>query len=149
MDLVSFLKREHGEARSLLEKLADTAEGAVKTREKLFEQLRRVLEIHATLEETHLYPRLGAIAELRELAQRADAEHQRVRQMLDGMQRLSVDSEAFMQKLEELTSAVEEHIDEEEAGILPKAEQALGKEELDAIAEALEEEKQRQMEMAK
>jgi hemerythrin superfamily protein len=149
MDLVSFLKREHAHVRSLLDKLADTSEGAVKTREKLFEQLRLDLEVHATIEEKHLYPRLEQVPSLQAVARDAEAEHQAVRGMLREMQALAVDGEAFMQKVEELARAVEDHVAAEEGEILPRAEDEIGEDELDRIAQRLQDEKQQQMAAAR
>jgi hemerythrin superfamily protein len=141
MDLVSFLKREHGHINTLLEKLADTSEGAVKTREKLFDQVKTDLETHSAIEEKQLYPRLKKQPELKDLEKHAEQEHHRVSQMLRQIAKMPVDGEEFMQKVEELTSAVRSHVEEEEQEILPKAEDLLGKEECDRIAKLLHEEK--------
>jgi hypothetical protein len=43
-------------ANELFAKLADTSEGAVKTRERLFSELKGELELLSSLEEQHLFP---------------------------------------------------------------------------------------------
>jgi hemerythrin-like domain-containing protein len=149
MDLLSFLKREHGHVNALLEKIADTSEGAVKTRDRLFDEIKTELTIHAQIEEKHLYPRLKKEQELKDLEKHAEQEHGEVKKMLAEMAKLPVDGEAFIQKIEALTSSVQDHVEEEEQEILPKAEKLLGKEECDRVAKLLQEEKQKLMQAAK
>jgi hemerythrin superfamily protein len=149
MDLLSFLKREHAHVSTLLEKIADTSEGAVKTREKLFDQCKTELTIHAQIEEKHLYPRLKKERELKDLEKHAEQEHGEVKKMLTAIAKLPVDSDEFISKIEELTSAVQDHVQEEEEEMLPKAEDLLGKEECDRIAKLLQEEKQKLMQSTK
>ena len=45
-------------ANELFAKLAETGDGAVKTRERLFAELKAELELLAGLEERHLFPAL-------------------------------------------------------------------------------------------
>ena len=58
-------------ANELFAKLSDTSDGAVKTREKLFAELKAELELHTSLEEQHLFPILRRNAETKGLV--ADA----------------------------------------------------------------------------
>ena len=48
-------------ANELFARLSETSDGAVKTREKLFAELRAELELHTSLEEEHLFPILGGM----------------------------------------------------------------------------------------
>jgi hemerythrin superfamily protein len=149
MDLLPFLKREHGRVNTLLEKIADTSEGAVKTRENLFGEIKTELEVHAQIEEKHLYPRLKEEKELQDLEKHAEEEHREVKRMLSEIAKLSVESDEFMQNIKELTSAVQDHVEEEEKEMLPKAEELLGNDQCAEIAKLLQEEKQRLMQSAK
>jgi len=149
MDLLGFLKREHARVSTLLEKIADTSEGAVKTREKLFDQIRTELEIHAQIEEKHLYPRAKKEPELRDLEKHAEEEHGQVKRMLAAISKLPVDSDEFLQRIGELTASVQDHVEEEEQEMLPKAEEILGQEECERIAKLLQEEKQKLMQSAR
>jgi hemerythrin superfamily protein len=149
MDLMSFLKREHGHVDSLLKNLAETSDEAKKTREKLFNEIKTALEVHTTIEEKHFYPALKKHEDLSDLEKHAEEEHRKVRQMLGQMAKLAVEDQAFMSKVEELTSSIKDHVEEEEQEIVPKAEAELGKEECDRIARLLQEEKQRLMQSAR
>jgi hemerythrin-like domain-containing protein len=149
MDLLSFLKREHGHVSTLLEKIADTSEGAVKTRERLFDEINTELTIHAQIEEKHLYPRLKKEQGLRDLEKHAEQEHGEVKKMLAEISKLPVDGDEFIPKIEALTSSVQHHVEEEEQEMLPKAEKLLGKEECDRLTRLLQEEKKKLMQAAK
>jgi hemerythrin-like domain-containing protein len=149
MDLLSLLKREHRHANSLLEKLANTSDGARKTRENLFGEIKMALEVHTRIEETHLYPVIRQNEELRDLERHAEEEHRKVKQMLGEMAKLAVDDEEFMSKVEALTSAIKEHVEEEERDMLPKAEAELGNEQCERIARLLQAEKQKLMQSAR
>lgn len=149
MDVLSFLKREHDHVSKLLEKVAETSDGAAKTREKLFDQIKTELTIHAQIEEKHLYPRLKKEHELKDLEKHAEREHAKVKTMLAEIAQLPVDGAEFVKKIEALTRSVEDHVQEEEEEMLPKAEKLLGKEESDRIAKLLQEEKQKLMQAAK
>src|SRR4029453_4265439 len=63
-------------ANELFAKLAETGGGAVRTRERLFSELKEELELLAGLEEKHLFPALRKHKEAKELGAgaRADAE---------------------------------------------------------------------------
>jgi hypothetical protein len=149
MDLMSFLKREHEHVDSLLEKLAETSDGTKKTREKLFSEIKAALEVHTTIEEKHFYPALKKHKDLSDLEKFAEEEHQEVKQMLGQMAKLDVEDQAFMSKVGELTSAIKDHVEEEEQEIVRKAEAELGKEECVRIARLLQEEKQKLMQTAR
>src|SRR5438445_8793581 len=55
MDVLTFLKDEHDEAKAVFKKL-EKAEGAAATR--LWDQLHRMLSLHEEMEETFFYPQL-------------------------------------------------------------------------------------------
>jgi hypothetical protein len=64
MTLRTVMQAGPAKANELFTKLSDTSEGAVKTRERLFTELKTELELHASLEEQHLFP--GPQAERRD-----------------------------------------------------------------------------------
>ena len=149
MDLLSFLKREHGHVSTLLEKIVDTSERAVKSRERLFDEIKTELTIHARIEEKHLYPRLKKEPELKDLEKHAEQEHREVKEMLAAIAKLPVEADEFIEKIKALTSSVQDHVEEEEQEIVPKAEKVLGKDECDRVTKLLQEEKQKLMQAVK
>src|SRR6476619_7756913 len=54
-------------ANDLFAKLSETSDGAVKTRERLFAELKAELEFHTSLEEQHLFPVLRRTPETKDL----------------------------------------------------------------------------------
>ena len=63
-------------ANELFAKLVDTSESAVKTREKLFSELKDEFEHLANLEEQHLFPVLRKHKDLRGFRQRGNQRQQ-------------------------------------------------------------------------
>ena len=56
MDVAQLFRRDHAKATDLFEKLSDTSDQAVKTRERLFGQLKMELDAHRQVVEDQLYP---------------------------------------------------------------------------------------------
>ena len=71
MNLQALMQAAPARANELFAKLLETSDGAVKTRDKLFTDLKAELELHISLEEQHLFPVLRRNAETKHLV--ADA----------------------------------------------------------------------------
>jgi hypothetical protein len=56
MSLRQLIQTSPAKANELFAKLVDTSDSAVKTRERLFSELKEELELLASLEEKHLFP---------------------------------------------------------------------------------------------
>jgi len=69
-------------ANELFAKLVDTSENAVKTREKLFAELKEELELLASLEEQHLFPVLRKHKDLKDLVREALNDNKATRKLL-------------------------------------------------------------------
>ena len=67
MDAFELLEKDHRKVEEIFAQLEPTTERAVKTREELFERLKKELDIHTEIEETILYPVLKKISETREI----------------------------------------------------------------------------------
>ena len=67
MSLRTLMQAGPAKANELFAKLSETSDGAVKTREKLFSELKAELELHISLEEQHLFPILRRNAETKDL----------------------------------------------------------------------------------
>ena len=82
MSFRTLMQAGPAKANELSAKLAETSDGAVKTREKLFTELKSELELHTSLEEQHLFPILKRNAETKELV--ADAVDRGARVLVGG-----------------------------------------------------------------
>ena len=81
-------------ANDLFVRLSDTSDGAVKTREKLFAELKAELELHAGLEEQHLFPVLRRNAETKEIVTEAIKDNKELRAKLAELEALPKNDDA-------------------------------------------------------
>jgi len=142
MDLYQLLKQDHQKVKRLFEQLSDTSDRTVKSRERLFAQLKQELELHTEVEEQHFYPALGDRDETKDLVEEALEEHNDVTEMLEELDDADKDDEDWVEQLAELQESVEHHVQEEETQLFPRAQKVLKKEQADEIAAAIEKEKE-------
>ncbi len=82
-------------ANELFARLSETSDGAVKTRERLFAELKAELELHTSLEEEHLVPIPRRNAETRRLVAGAVKDNKELRAKLAELDALPETDEAF------------------------------------------------------
>jgi iron-sulfur cluster repair protein YtfE (RIC family) len=122
----------------LFARLAETSDGAVKTREKLFAELKAELELHTSLEEQHLFPILRRNAETRELATDAVKDNKELRTKLAELEALPKHDATFPERLKELQKAFRQHARDEKRELLPAVQRALSDEQVQSVAEKIE-----------
>jgi hypothetical protein len=144
MNVFELLKEDHREVSKMMQKLEETTEQAVKTREKLFPELKKELELHAFVEETYFYPGLKDVAETKKITLEAYEEHRLVKILLDELDDLDKDSEEWGAKFKVLKENVEHHVEEEEGELFKKAQKVLGDEKAEAIGAEIATEKAKQ-----
>ncbi|MGQ7794633.1 hemerythrin domain-containing protein [Faunimonas sp. B44] len=128
-------------ANELFAKLVDTSDGAVKTRDRLFSELKDELELHAALEEQHLFPVLKKHKESKDLATEAMKDNRQTRKLLTELESTPKDSEEFGTKVAELKKAFQQHVRDEKKELLPAVMKALSDEEASTVVENIEDEK--------
>jgi hemerythrin-like domain-containing protein len=141
MNAFELLKQDHEKVAGIFEKLEPTTERASKTREELFEKLRRELDVHAAIEEQIFYPVLKEAAETREITLEAIEEHNVVKQLLEELSSMPVESEEWTAKLTVLKENVEHHVEEEEKEMFKSARQVLSKEQIEELGALMEQAK--------
>ena len=142
MDLYQLLKQDHQKAKRLFEQLSETSARAVKSRERLFAQLKQELELHTEVEEEHFYPALRDEEETKDLVETALDEHDEVKELLEELDGADKEDESWSERLAELQDSVEHHVEEEETQLFPAAQRVLKKEKAEEIASAIEKEKE-------
>jgi len=142
MDLYQLLKQDHQKVKRLFEQLSDTSDRTVKSRERLFAQLKQELELHTEVEEQHFYPALRDEEETKDMVEEALEEHDEVNEMLEELDGADKDEEGWSEQLAELQENVEHHVEEEETQLFPAAQKVLKKDKADEIAAAIEKDKQ-------
>lgn len=141
MDAFSLLKADHRKVEDLFQQL-ESANGKAKLR--VFEQIKTELELHTHIEEKVFYPALEEPKQTHELTLEAYEEHDVVKKLLKELSRSKSANEEWEAKAKVLQENVEHHVEEEEKELFPKAESALGQEDIEELGERMEAEKARQ-----
>jgi uncharacterized protein (TIGR02271 family) len=128
-------------ANEVFAKLVDTSDGALKTREKLFSELKDELDLLASLEEKHLFPALRRNPKTKELVSEALSDNKEKRALLDDLLTMPKDSEEFATKLAELRKVHQKSVRSEKNELLPGILSALSDEEAQAVVEKIEAER--------
>jgi len=138
MNLRTLMQTGPAKANELFARLAETSDGAVKTREKLFAELKAELELHTSLEEQHLFPVLRRNAETKGLVADAIKDNKELRAKLAELESLPKNDEAFPERLKELQKAFRQHARDEKRELLPAVQQALTEEQVQDVTEKIE-----------
>src|SRR3954451_1375949 len=125
-------------ANDLFARLSDTSDGAVRTREKLFAELKAELEAHTNLEEQHLFPILRRNAETRGLVADAIRDNKELRAKLAELDALPKTDEAFPERLKELQKTFRQHARDDKRELLPAVQRALSEEQVQTVTEKME-----------
>ena len=125
-------------ASDLFARLLDTSDGAVKTREKLFTELKTELELHTSLEEQHLFPVLRRNAETKELVAEAIKDNKELRAKLSELDALPKNDDLFPERLKDLQKTFRQHARDEKRELLPAVQKALSEEQVQGVAEKME-----------
>ena len=140
MDAFQLLKADHKNVAALFDQL-ESARGQAKLR--VFEQIRTELELHTHIEEKIFYPAVEEPEETHDLTLEAYEEHAVVKQLLKELSRARSADDEWEAQAKVLRENVEHHVEEEENELFPKAEAALGEEEIDELGERMAAEKER------
>ena len=140
MDAFELLKADHRKVEELFSQL-ESASGKQKL--QVFQQIKTELELHTHIEEKVFYPALEEPEETHDLTLEAYEEHAVVKNLLKQLGRAKTASDEWEAQAKVLQENVEHHVEEEENELFPKAESALGEEEIEALGEQMEAEKAR------
>ena len=145
MDAFNLLKADHRKVEELFSQL-ESASGQAKMR--VFEQIKTELELHTHIEETIFYPALEKPKQTHDLTLEAYEEHDVVKKLLQELSRARTPNEEWEAKAKVLQENVEHHVEEEENELFEKAEAALSEEQIEALGEQMEAEKERKQRSA-
>jgi iron-sulfur cluster repair protein YtfE (RIC family) len=140
MEAFELLKADHRKVADLFQQL-ESASGKAKL--DVFNQIRTELELHTQIEEKIFYPAVEKPEETHDLTLEAYEEHNVVKKLLQELSRARTPNEEWEAKAKVLQENVEHHVEEEENELFPKAEEALGDEELQMLGERMAAEKMR------
>jgi len=138
MNLRTLMQAGPARANELFAKLSETSDGAVKTREKLFAELKAELELHTSLEEQHLFPVLRRNPETKDLVADAIRDNKELRAKIAELDGMPKNEPAFAERLSELQKAFRQHARDERKELLPAVQRALSEEQVQGVAEKME-----------
>ncbi|WP_055491129.1 hemerythrin domain-containing protein [Streptomyces sp. TP-A0356] len=136
MDAIELLKHDHRKVEQLFRDYHAAADGT--QRRAVVETLIRELSRHAALEELMLYPLAkkvlpGGAHEIH----RYLAEHKAAKETLLALDKLPADDDRTGELVERLRREIEEHVREEEGGLMPQLRDAVSQRELDELGQLL------------
>ena len=138
MTLRSLMQAGPAKANELFAKLSDTSIGAVKTRERLFGELKAELEFHTSLEEQHLFPVLRRNPETKDLVADAIRDNKELRAVLVELDGVAKNDPAFLDRLGELQKTFRQHARDDRKELLPAVQRALSGEQVQGVTERME-----------
>jgi hypothetical protein len=138
MTITQLIQNSPSKANELFGKLADTSDGAIKTREKLFSELKDELETLASLEEKHLFPVLRKHQETKDLVADAINDNKEVGKLLAALEKIPKTDPEFAPRLGELRKIFQQHVRDEKKELLPAVRKALSAEETQTVIEKIE-----------
>ncbi len=125
------LMEEHAEVRTIMKHLADSDKP--ETRKDLFPIFRAEFLSHAIGEEKEVYPVLSGFAELKDMVERGIDEQHDVEAMIDKLSAVDIHAAEWKPTFLKIKSAIEEHVEEEENSIFPRAKELVGDDEANRI----------------
>ena len=137
--LFELLKRDHRQVEQFIDQLV---EGDEDQRQELFDQLNESLSLHMQLEEKFFYPRIKNAPQLKEQVQDALEEHRETKEFLQKLSKMKIDSEQWLDTLEEMQEGVLHHVEDEEDQIFPQCRDVLNTAQISEIATQIAEAKE-------
>jgi hypothetical protein len=138
MTLQQTLQANTSKVKELFDKLQNTSDQAVKTRENLFEELARELRLHADLEQRDLIPALRKNDETKDLATEAAKTNRELRAKVDQIEGMPKGDAEFLPRLGELRKLFEQQVREERRELVPALRQNLSDEEVARVEEKID-----------
>jgi hypothetical protein len=125
-------------ANELFAKLSETSDGAVKTRERLFAELKAELEIHTSLEEQHLFPVLRRNPETKDLVADAIRDNKELRAKVAELDGMAKNDAIFSERLSELQKAFRQHARDDRKELLPEVQRAMSGGQVQGVTDKME-----------
>jgi hypothetical protein len=145
MDVFTLLRRDHENVSSIFKEI-EKAFGQPDTagRDRLFRQLKRELELHAEVEDLHVYRVFQQAESTRDDAAEALEAHRRIKTILDELEAeaASAHDHKWVMKFQDLRKLVDKHVAKEENEMFRKAKAVMTPQESDELGVKVETAKQ-------
>lgn len=143
MDFITLLRRDHERVSSLFQQIQrgleqpDTPE-----RHRLFRQLKRELDIHAAVEDLHVYRVFQQAESTRDGAHDALEAHSKIKTLLDELEIAPVYDHNWVPKFQELHTLVKAHVASEESELFCRTQAVMTPQEAEELGLTVETAKQ-------
>ena len=142
MDAITLLKQDHRELEKLFKRFEAAGDRAFAEQRRVVDKIIEELSIHASIEETLFYPVTRAgVPEVEDIALESLEEHHIVKILLAELEHMDPAEERFVPKVTVLIENVRHHVEEEEGDYFPKVREALGRNDLNELGDAMVEAK--------
>lgn len=143
MDFVTVLRRDHEKVSALFQRIqegfrqADSPE-----RHQLFQELKRELELHAAVEDLHVYRVFQQAEPTRDEAHDALEAHRNIKILLDALASSAAYDHQWVGKFQDLRKLVETHVAAEENVMFRKTQAIMTPQEAEELGATVETAKQ-------
>ena len=143
MDFITLFRRDHERVSSLFQQIQrgleqpDTPE-----RHRIFRQLKRELDVHAAVEDLHVYRVFQQAEPTRDEAHEAIDAHSKIKTLLDELETAPVYDHNWVPKFQELHALVKTHVATEENELFRKTEAVMTPQEAEELGVTVETAKQ-------
>lgn len=127
--ILNTLEGEHAEVSALMQKVL-SANNPTSSAEKHYPTIRRQLLMHARAEQEVLYKACEKRAETSTMISSSIGEHAEVERLLGELDRIPVDSRAWMEEFRRLEQNVRNHVEQEENLLFERCQDAFENDEL-------------------
>ncbi|MEA2497866.1 MAG: hypothetical protein QOH26_271 [Actinomycetota bacterium] len=141
MNAVKLLEEDHKKVKKLLNEGEDTTERALKTREELFDKIKKEMTVHETIEEEIFYPALKEHPKAKEIVLEGYEEHHVVDTIMSEIESVPFDDERWGAKFKVMKENIEHHIEEEEGEMFEIAKKVFDDDEMEELGRRMEERK--------
>jgi len=138
MDAITLLKTDHQNVERLFKRFEKAGDRAYAQRRKVVDQIIEELSVHAVIEEQLFYPvTRAAVPPVEDIALESLEEHHIVKILLAELEHMDPKAERFVPKVTVLMENVRHHVEEEESDYFPKVREALGRNDLNELGDAM------------
>lgn len=138
MDAITLLKDDHRSVERLFKRFEKAGERAYVEKRRIVDEIIEELSVHAAIEEQLFYPAARAtVPGTEDIALESLEEHHVVKWLLSELADMDADAERFVAKTTVLIENVRHHVEEEEGEFFPKVREALGRNDLNDLGDAM------------
>jgi hemerythrin superfamily protein len=127
MRVTTILTKDHRMVSGLMATLEMTPRLNSMMRKTIFEKIRTSLMVHAQAEEEILYPAMRNLMFMggQSKVDESYREHQQIKDLLNDLETMDPNTDAFDRKLMDLKGKIEHHVEEEEGEMFPLLKQRM------------------------